>query len=146
MINVKEAITTDSWSLTSFSNGGEFQIDKIRDRLSFTYECRYPCQKCVGGDPDHCSSCNSVAGYSILYDKKCYKSCPDGTYFDNYQCKKCDPMCKTCVKTSGIACTSCDVSSAWPYLDGNICSKNCQFGWFGNKNFAKCEKCNYPCE
>jgi hypothetical protein len=55
-------------------------------------------------------------------------------------------MCKTCAKSSGIACTTCDVSSAWPYLDGNLCSEKCQFGWFGNKNFARCEKCKYPCE
>jgi hypothetical protein len=82
VIDVKEAATTDSWSLTSFSNGGEFQIDKIPAGLSFTYKCNYPCLTCEDGDPDKCSSCNSVplrvkapknnAGYSILYDHKCY--------------------------------------------------------------------------
>jgi len=158
---VEKAGTTDSWSFISFSKGGTYQIDKISKGLSFSFKCNFPCSECEYSDPDKCKSCNSVpldfkppknnATYSIKYDNKCWKNCPDGTYSNNNtgQCIKCDPKCKTCawsIITNEIDCTSCDVGSAWPYHDWNKCVKKCEPGSFGNKNSASCELCKFPCE
>jgi proprotein convertase subtilisin/kexin type 5 len=112
-----------------------------------TFNCNFPCLTCASRqEPSTCLSCNTVEGNNILYEKKCYETCPKGTYFEYFSCKPCDKQCKTCYKDSGLMCTSCNANSEWPYLSGNICTKDCDFGYFGNVLTGLCEKCSYPCE
>ena len=76
----------------------------------------------------------------------CYKECPDGTYLNNFQCELCDETCLTCSATSGIQCRSCDPDSEWPFLNGNLCTASCEFGYYGNRETARCDTCKHPCE
>ena len=101
VIDVYEPITTETWTLTTSLNSGRYAIDQITSDLTVTFKCSYPCLTC-SEDPTTCLSCNTVDGFAILYQEKCYQTCPAGTYFEYFQCKPCDPKCKTCAKTSGI--------------------------------------------
>jgi proprotein convertase subtilisin/kexin type 5 len=145
-INVYEPLTTQSWRMTALQEDGRYAIDTIRENLQLSFECTYPCLTCDTDATDVCDSCNSVNGFNILYEKKCYQTCPDGSFFEYFQCKECDENCKTCSKYSGIQCTSCKQDSSAPYLNGNACSWTCDFGFFGNRETGLCEPCTYPCE
>ena len=67
-INIVDPVTTSSWILTTFLNDGISKIDRIHDGMTLTFECSYPCLSCFEGQPDQCSSCNTVEGDLILYE------------------------------------------------------------------------------
>ena len=122
-------------------------IDRIPSGMSLTFECDYPCLTCYPDQPDMCLSCNTIEGDQILYENKCYMQCPEGTFFEYFQCKPCDSKCKTCEYLSGSLCTSCNGDSIeHPFLNGKDCSATCPYGEFGNRVTNECEKCNVPCE
>ena len=92
-INVQTPLVTNSWTLETFTENGEYAIDKISGDLTLEYTCIFPCQTCNEETPDVCNSCNLVEGYAILYDNICYEKCPDGTYYESFSCKPCDEWC-----------------------------------------------------
>lgn len=143
-INVVEPMTTNSWKLTTMN--GVYQIDHIPDDMTLTFKCDYPCLSCNKKHPDRCTECNTVEVDMILYESKCYETCPDGTFFEYFYCKPCDSKCKTCEYLSGSSCTTCDSSSAYPYLNGKDCTATCNYGDYGNDATSVCEKCEVPCE
>lgn len=64
--------TTPSWDMTVYNPDG-YKIDRLKEGLSFSYDCEYPCQTCLyeSGyyNPWLCESCNLVLGdYMVLYD------------------------------------------------------------------------------
>lgn len=127
-LNVFKPTLTNSWTLTSKENNGLFAIDKIPDGMTMKFLCTYPCETCSALDSTVCDSCNTVENFTILYNNKCYKECPDGTYFSNYRCYPCAENCKTCTRTNPKDCASCASTSIWPFLSGNTCQNFCDFG------------------
>lgn len=63
---------TRSWVLTTRLNGARYGIDKIESGLSVSFDCFYPCLTCDERDQKKCQSCNTVEGFAILYEEKCY--------------------------------------------------------------------------
>ena len=83
VINVFKDGPTKSWKLATFT--GSDEIDEIKEGLSFNFLCNFPCNTC-GEDPDECTSCNDYdsGSYLILYENKCYSTCPDSTYEESF--------------------------------------------------------------
>ena len=134
---VTKAITTNSWQLRTYLDGVKYQIDEIKEGLTHTYMCNFPCESCEEGRPDICTECNQIDGVKILYDNICYERCPTGTFYESYQCKPCDERCATCDYNSGSICTSCKGGfSPYPFLDGNTCTDECAFGFYGDREKA----------
>lgn len=97
------------------------------------YTCEWDCLKCY--DNYKCLECKN--GY-ILYDERCYSTCPSGTIHHPTYCEKCEESCYTC---SGIPnnCTSC--SYGYYYYEGK-CLKICPNGYYGYDYNRKCiEEC-----
>ena len=119
-----------------------YAIDKLEEKLDFTFLCNFPCSTCRADDPDYCLSCNYFDEYLILYDGKCSPNCPERTYKEAYNCYPCDDKCKTCASDSGSTCLSCwEGDSDFPFLYGNTCVDQCVDTYYGDRDTAKCEKC-----
>lgn len=69
--------------------------------------CLPSCKTCDGEDWEKCTSCLSETEF--LYEGKCYKKCPDGSYNDQSKmtCEKCEESCNTCNGPNVNSCTSC---------------------------------------
>ena len=143
-INVEKPMTTTSWQLTTFTPGGHF-IDTIDNGLNLTYKCHLPCLTCNG---KACTSCNTLTGLTILYDSKCYKTCPASTFHDEsaFTCKKCHETCAECDQKNGDHCTKCDTKGVFKFLDGKACKPECPFGYYGDLKLGKCMPCAAPCQ
>ena len=82
--------------------------------------------------------------WAILFENRCYESCPAGTYYDAMQhtCQWCDENCLECNPNptgddtlrynNGQECTSCNPTSEWPWLVGTTCQEECPFGKYGD--------------
>lgn len=94
-----------------------------------------------------CTSCNPSSGRTILYENKCYSSCPAGTWDSgDGDCLACGDKCGSCQQENPEYCLSCDTSSAYPYLIGNTCEAECQFGFYADARRGKCLECSADCE
>jgi hypothetical protein len=144
-LDINTKMTTKSWILTTYTKDG-FAIDRISTGLTLTFPCNPPCKTCDINSPSFCTSCNSYTGKTILFNNKCYDTCPSGTYYDNGNCFACDPKCVTCSADNRFLCTSCNIESQlYPYLSGTSCTDTCLDGTFANNKTAKCENCQSPC-
>jgi hypothetical protein len=67
-------------------------------------------EKCIVCSQE-CKSCEETANYclecteGLVYDGKCYSTCPDGTFRQGQSCKSCGPNCLRCA-ADGL-CTDC---------------------------------------
>ena len=89
-------------------------------------------------------SCLST-DFKYEYNFKCYSSCLDGTYNNNYICEKCHEDCKKCDGPYTIDNTNClSCSSKDKYLYFGNCIDDCLRGDFYynetiEQNICKCE-------
>ncbi|CDW75779.1 UNKNOWN [Stylonychia lemnae] len=146
-IDVTTKMTTPSWTVISYTNDG-YQIDKISDGLSLVFPCNSPCQTCQTNSPTYCLSCNALSGKTILYNNKCWDTCPNSQYYDSFQfkCMPCDIKCKSCNPLNPSECLTCNpLSAEYPFLSGNTCQNTCSFGFYGNSRTGTCDKCTSPC-
>ena len=86
---------------------------------------------------DNCS----LTDYKYTYHSKCYETCPEGKYINNYICEDCHPDCKACDEIHSDYCKSC--SSPDKFLNLGNCVSSCSNNGYyidGNGNkICKCE-------
>ena len=70
------------------------------DKENKCQTCSSNCQNCSSG-----SKCITCMNQTILYNSSCWKSCPNGTFFNQKTCESCAPICETC--SSNTYCLSC---------------------------------------
>ena len=141
-IFVSSPMVSESWILKVHTHDDHF-IETRDQGLSLTFLCEAPCQTCKEGQPDVCTSCNTLTGKNILYEDICYERCPATTFYNQseYGCQKCNPNCLTCSYENGNECTSCDPNGLFPYLDGLVCKAECPFGLYEDSTTNRCEPC-----
>ena len=105
------------------------------------------CDKCDKTDLTKCIVCNK--DYPILYESKCYATCPVRTYYDE-EAKTCKPCINGCLKClDGLTCESCDMMH-WRYPNDKLCYEECPDTTFVNSTVLECydcpgENCRYCC-
>ncbi|XP_063311099.1 proprotein convertase subtilisin/kexin type 5 isoform X1 [Pelobates fuscus] len=67
--------------------------------------CDPMCAKCNGPLSDDCEECSSHS--YVLYNGRCFKTCPKRTYYDVFtkDCQDCDTTCESC--SSATSCDEC---------------------------------------
>ena len=109
-------------------------------------------QKKINPDNNQCVDNCSLTVYKYDYKSKCYASCPNKTYNNNYICEDCHPDCKTCKNLPEINNTNClSCLSPDKYLQFGNCVLNCTNGYYNDENdnsikvckcdLKKCYKC-----
>ena len=145
-IKPRNPIVTKSWAITIFTVDGFF-IEQRDEGFSIAFDCSVPCQTCEDGEPTKCTSCNTLTGLNLFWEKKCYDSCPATTYYNASRngCEKCNSNCLECSYNNGNECTSCDPDSMFPYLHGKVCKTECPFGFYEDDVTNSCQPCEAPC-
>lgn len=115
VLDIDRRMKTEPWVLTTYTGDG-YQIDRNSEDLFFFFPCNPPCQTCDPSDPNKCNSCNFLTDSTILYENRCYSSCPNGLYNMNGECVSCDEKCKTCSDDNPRLCLSCERNSEYPFL------------------------------
>ena len=78
----------------------------VKSNSSSCVECNTPCKTCID-HPSKCTTCQSCCGY--IFNFKCLKICPVGTYAINGSCQYCSYACRSCLG-SNTTCTACPKS------------------------------------
>ena len=119
---------------------------------SWCKDCNFTCKTCYGEYDYHCLSCWS----GVLFDHKCLKSCPDGTYTTTdgkdtvKRCRSCSLHCRSCTGPSTASCTSCESGY---FFHNQSCINACPSGTYlkcgsdGDRCFickSPCKTCNGP--
>uniref|UniRef100_A0A4W2EIC8 Proprotein convertase subtilisin/kexin type 5 n=1 Tax=Bos indicus x Bos taurus TaxID=30522 RepID=A0A4W2EIC8_BOBOX len=112
------------------------------------HPCHFTCQECQGDEPSNCTSCgvddpgtctSCATGYYMFKDH-CYKTCPEKTYREEFECKACDTNCGNCDQNE---CYWCE--EGFFLLEGS-CVRNCGPGFYGDPEMGDCEPCHQACE
>lgn len=74
--------------------------------------CNELCASCDGPLDSNCLSCKLNSDLKYLYNKTCYKKCPDGFYphlqvSGTYKCEPCYETCSTCNEMGSIDNMKC---------------------------------------
>nr|CAD7459592.1 unnamed protein product [Timema tahoe] len=101
--------------------------------------CEPNCASCHD-QPDYCSSCEH---HLVLYENRCYATCPVYTYeTEDYRCSPCHTTCATCNGSSETQCISC--RSEHLSLDG-ACLESCPSGYYAHRRRRECIHCPQRC-
>ena len=87
--------------------------------------------------------CSDTKYNKYLYESRCYRTCPEGTYTNDYVCENCHPDCKTCdgpPETGNSNCKSC--ISPDKILNKGNCIYECPNGFYYDENSIKVCKCD----
>ncbi|KAG8519836.1 Proprotein convertase subtilisin/kexin type 5 [Galemys pyrenaicus] len=105
----------------------------------FIVPSNHTCHKleCGQDDPGMCTSC--ATGY-YMFEKHCYKTCPEKTYREESECKACDSNCGNCDQNE---CYWCEEGF---FLLGGRCVDECDPGFHGDSEVGECERCHQTCE
>ncbi|XP_060056766.1 proprotein convertase subtilisin/kexin type 5-like [Erinaceus europaeus] len=98
--------------------------------------CEEGCLGCSLDDPGTCTSC--AVGYYIFEDH-CYKTCPEKTYNEGFECKACDANCGNCDQDG---CYWCEEGF---FLLGGSCVRTCGPGFYEDPEMGECEPCHHAC-
>nr|XP_045001506.1 proprotein convertase subtilisin/kexin type 5 isoform X2 [Jaculus jaculus] len=99
--------------------------------------CEEGCLGCTVDDPGTCSSC--AVGY-YMFQHHCYKTCPEKTFGEEWQCKACDPNCGNCDQNE---CYWCEQGF---FLSDGSCVQECGPGLYADQELGECERCHRACE
>nr|CAD7264540.1 unnamed protein product [Timema shepardi] len=101
--------------------------------------CEPNCASCHD-QPDYCSSCEH---HLVLYENRCYATCPVYTYeTEDYRCSPCHTTCATCNGSSETQCISCRTEHM--SLDG-ACLESCPSGYYAHRRRRECIRCPQRC-
>ncbi|XP_006835069.1 PREDICTED: proprotein convertase subtilisin/kexin type 5 [Chrysochloris asiatica] len=70
----------------------------------------------------------------------CYRTCPEKTYSEEFECKECNPNCGNCDQNE---CYWCEEGF---FLLGGRCVTKCGPGFYGDPEIGECEPCHRDCE
>ena len=87
--------------------------------------------------------CSETVNNKYLYESRCYATCPDGTYKNDFLCENCHSDCKTCDKppeNGSSNCKSC--KSPDKILNKGNCIYECPNGFYYDENSVKVCKCD----
>ena len=121
---------------------------KIRDYECLVIDCSENWrekQKKINPDNNQCVDKCSLTKYKYDYKSKCYASCPNRTYNNNYICEDCHPDCKVCGGSPEINNTNCLLClSPEKYLQFGNCVSKCTNGFYIDEkdNSIKICKCD----
>ncbi|KAI4573512.1 hypothetical protein MJT46_004752 [Ovis ammon polii x Ovis aries] len=87
----------------------------------------------------HCYSAISQS-FARWFKDHCYKTCPEKTYREEFECKACDTNCGNCDQNE---CYWCEEGF---FLLGGSCVRNCGPGFYGDPEMGDCEPCHQACE
>lgn len=103
----------------------------------------------INTENNTCTTNCTLTNYKYEYEYKCYQECLNGTYNDNYQCKRCHPDCKECegnYTKNTTNCTLCSSSDKFLYLGNCIdeCPGDSYINQTTEQKICKCEltQCN----
>ncbi|XP_075416639.1 proprotein convertase subtilisin/kexin type 5 isoform X2 [Tenrec ecaudatus] len=104
------------------------------------YEECLPCEEgCLGcslDDPGTCTSC--ALGY-YMFQQQCYRTCPEKTYQEDFECTDCSPKCRGCGPQE---CYWCEEGF---FLLGGHCVTECSPGFYSDPDVGECEPCHRAC-
>lgn len=87
---------------------------------------------------DTCSEC--LPGFVLFKDGKCYSTCPDSNYFEDYENKVCRAKCPTDQYPNPNNVNLCLQCSALNFPVTNRCSK-CAYSGVIGKSAVVCQDC-----
>ena len=106
-------------------------------------------RKKINTKDNSCTDDCTKTEFQYEYNFKCYQSCLNGTYNNNYKCEDCHPGCRECEGPNNTNCISC--SSPNKFLKFGNCVDSCKndsyyYSATINQNICKCELENcYTC-
>uniref|UniRef100_A0A336LJV0 furin n=1 Tax=Culicoides sonorensis TaxID=179676 RepID=A0A336LJV0_CULSO len=102
--------------------------------------CESNCASCQD-KPDYCLSCEH---HLVMYNHRCYSSCPQGTYeTEDYNCGECHSTCATCNGSSESQCILCKPNL---FAFNGKCINKCPDGFYGDKKRKECRQCIIGCD
>jgi len=105
-------------------------------------KCQDNCKVCANGD-----SCIACDERFYLFDKKCFKNCPEGYGIIEHSCQKCtDENCAKCLDNDNTKCKKCLAGKflLWDKcVDPEQCYKHHKYP---DKAENKCRRCEGKCK
>ena len=121
--------------------------------------CHFECATCDGTAQNSCLTCDQSSD-NRLYSatlKRCFSTCPDGTYESGTNCLDCNSNCATC-SGSATTCLTCPTGNflynaqcfaacpAGTTQTGSTCTTTCASNQFlASTNPDVCTPCNAAC-
>lgn len=138
-----DCVCDDGWKTPDTCAGGECECSK---QIS---TCPDGCETCHATNQS-CTSCS--ASFPLLYEDRCYFSCPLGSLPDPAAgtCVPCHPSCRSCMGGRADQCTSCDSIGMNAYQYHGQCVLSCPVGSYSDENrvchdcSARCKTCSGP--
>ena len=99
--------------------------------------------KKINLEDNSCTSNCSLVNYNYEYNDKCYESCLNHTFYDNFKCGDCHPDCEECEGPSTVNSSNCKTCKPEKFYNYGNCLNNCSRGFYTNtttnQNICKCE-------
>ena len=104
-------------------------------------------QKKINKENDKCEDDCISLNYKYEYLSKCYNSCPNKTFNNNFTSADCHPDCKTCngsYNDNNTNCLSC--SSEDKFLNLGNCVSECKNGYYNDTEDSSIKRCKCDLE
>ena len=156
-VNIKNFIPKDNNNQNNIFNGcpkniaicinDDSLIDKIKNNECNTFGCSDNWKESKNKITENgvCTQDCESTDYKFEYKFRCYSSCLDGTYNNNYMCENCHKDCKKCdgnYTIDNTNCLSCSSESKYLYF-GNCIDECPRKSFYYNEtmeqNICKCE-------